>query len=347
MYQQDPHHPTGGTGEDLLRQVGGQPLGSGTCVGDEHDAVALTEAPPAPLPRSRAAVVEDIAMRALEAVSPTESRLTARHVARRSRGGRDVATQRLEHLCADLCDRRRLSQPEEAQGEDALDIEAGALGGDEPVDHDPGDIAQPLGVLVRQPVELPARQHEQLAVPHRAHRCRAPLTGEHPDLAKDLSTRDLPPGVLLAHGLEPTVDHDVEGIGGIAFADGTWPARVEGPALRQGQLEVLRSELREHRDRREQSAQIPIAFVDKSPRHPWRFSRPSPGRGPSADAGGEPGDRRIQPWACHATRATRAATTTLAPGPDGGIGRRGGLKSLCPQGRGGSSPPPGTERIPC
>lgn len=28
--------------------------------------------------------------------------------------------------------------------------------------------------------------------------------------------------------------------------------------------------------------------------------------------------------------------------PDGGIGRRSGLKILCPLGRGGSSPPPGT-----
>jgi hypothetical protein len=33
----------------------------------------------------------------------------------------------------------------------------------------------------------------------------------------------------------------------------------------------------------------------------------------------------------------------VAPSPDGEIGRRSGLKIRRPQGRGGSSPPPGTK----
>jgi hypothetical protein len=39
------------------------------------------------------------------------------------------------------------------------------------------------------------------------------------------------------------------------------------------------------------------------------------------------------------------SVVSALPGPDGEIGRRSGLKIRRPQGRGGSSPPPGTNKI--
>ena len=80
-------------------------------------------------------------MRALEAVGPTEPRFPARHVARRPRGGGRVASQGIEQPGGDVDDGRRLPQSVETEGEDTLDVDARALGGDEPVDDDPGDVA--------------------------------------------------------------------------------------------------------------------------------------------------------------------------------------------------------------
>ena len=133
---------------------------------------------------------------------------------------------------------------------------------------------------------------------------------------------DLAAWILFAHRLQPPVDHDVERSGGIALADADLAGlEVDGPAARQGELEVLLRELREHRDRREQPPEIPIALVHESSGHLLRFPRPSRVRGPSTDAGSEPVDRRFQPWASHATRACvrrrlRSARARMAESAD-------------------------------
>ncbi len=262
--------------------------GIGAAARQQHE-VTLAEAAAAPLGVFGIGLVDDVVVAALHRVEPPGQLVPARMAGiplRRPGAEVPVGRRRVQphgHARAGKlrCQRRRhpgrvRSAARAGRGHRdrvVARVRLRPVHGEQPLDEQPGHLAQQPRVPRHQRVERRVAQHEQVAVPHGAHRRRPGPVAEQRDLPDDRPPPEVmqdPVGPARRHrDAQPPADQDEQPVARLALGD-YHVARGHADRFELARQPQQRGLVQrgEERDAREERAEFPRVIGAASLAHP-------------------------------------------------------------------------------